>query len=58
MTVFELAEELNKLNQEATIHITCGKTGGLVPPDKVTVSDNDDDTPVDYELHSSYEGVY
>lgn len=55
-TVQDLIDDLGKLEPSATIHIYCNKSGKPVPPDKITVADNDDETPTDYHLYSSYVG--
>ena len=55
-TVQDLISDLEKLNPEATIHIYCDQTGEPVPPDKIIVADNDDDTPIDYHLYSTHMG--
>jgi len=53
-TVQELIDDLQKCEPSATIHIY-NESNNPVPPDKIVVADNDDETPSDYHLFSTYD---
>lgn len=54
-SVQELIDDLSKLNPGAIIEIY-DERGNPVPPNKITVADNDGDTPTNYHLYSSDKG--